>query len=49
MVKISKDNVKQLGSNMINGVKNMKYQILTIILLVILLHYLNGLNSFHNP
>ncbi len=49
MVKVSTDNVKQFGSSLANSIKSMKYQIFTIILLIILLHYLNGLNKFHNP
>ncbi len=49
MAKVTTDNVKQLGSSITNSIKSMKYQIFTIILLIILLHYLNGLNKFHNP
>ena len=49
MKKVSTGDVKQIGSKVGVAINNMKYQILTIGLLIFLLYYLNKLNKFHNP
>lgn len=49
MKKIRVGDMKQLGNKFTGTVNNMKYQLLTIGLLIYLIHYLNKLNKFHNP
>ncbi len=49
MPSVSTDDVKQLGKNLGSAINNMKYQILTIGILILLIYYLNRLNKFHNP
>ena len=49
MKKVSVNDVKQLGTHVTGAISSMKYQILTVIILIFLIHYLNKLNKFHNP
>ena len=47
--KINTEKVKELGSNLAEGLNSIKYQLLTIGVLLFLLHYCVRLNRYHSP